>query len=123
LGVDQRDIPFTYEVARASQQVVPHYRAGVVVDFAAQPYSAVSGWLVDAEGSPLALGTVRVVAGAESALGPTGRKGEFFLEKIAPGAVDLAVFAQGRRYRCRLVVAEVAEVEYEVGEVSCEAVE
>jgi outer membrane usher protein FimD/PapC len=103
--------------------ISPAERSGSLVGFDVARYQAVTGKLFVREGGqrrPMEFLEIRARSGDRAQAAPTGKDGEFFLENVGSGIVDLLFRDRGRDRSCAIVVPESEEIIVEVGEVSCE---
>lgn len=123
VAVSDRDIPIEYSLPEVLKIVSPPLRSGSVIRFQATRIQAVTGRIVarlDGKEAPLEYREGIVEAGGRDIAFPTGRKGEFYLENLPPGAHRGRVEYNGSRCRFDLVVPASEELIVDLGEVSCE---
>lgn len=123
ISIEPKDIPLGYSIDRVTKAISPAERSGSLVGFDVARYQAVTGKLFVREGEgrrALEFLEIRVRAAGRTQTAPTGRDGEFFLENVGGGVVDLEFRDRGRDRSCAMVVPESEDIIVEVGEVSCE---
>jgi len=122
--VDAADIPMNYTMPNVVKYVSPWYKGGVVVDFDPLRIQAVAGTLtVASQGkrSPVEFQDLAALLdGTELSL-PTGREGEFYIEKMSPGRHTLTFVHDGIQQSCLIDVPAGDEPVTDVGGISCEA--
>jgi outer membrane usher protein len=117
--IDHRDLPLEYAVNRMDTSVVPAFRAGVRIPFAAYRARALAGRIVYLEaGKAVALPGQRLMLKTS-----TGNKqisvdsgGEFYVEGIAPGHYRIDARHAGTSCAVNLVVPDNSDVFVELKE-------
>ena len=119
MRIDHRDLPLEYAVNRMDTSVVPAFRAGVRIPFAAYRARALAGRMVFLEaGKAVALPsqrlTVRTGAGIKQVNVDSG--GEFYVEGIAPGRYRIEAMHGESSCAVNLVVPDNSDVFVELKE-------
>lgn len=123
VAIDDRDMPFTYDVPAADSLVLPGLRTGSVVSFIARPMHTVEGVFVAGPAgseTPVAFGTAQAQwpTGVERV--PLGRHGEFRFDQAGPGQYEIRLAHGSRDYRCPLIIAPVTRTAPQLlGRISC----
>jgi len=123
LSIQPKDIPLGYSIDRVLRVISPGERSGPVVPFAVARYQAVTGKLIVREGAerhPVEYAELHVQAGDKQWDVPTGKDGEFFLEDVGTGVVELSFRYSGRHRSCDILVPRSEEIIDDLGEVTCE---
>jgi len=123
VAIDDRDIPIDYAFDEVVKYVSPPLRSGSVIRFDARKFQAVTGLLSVRAGEavrPAEFLEVRMKVAGNDIVFPTGRKGEFYLENLAPGAYRAAFDAGGKTCEFDLTVPASGEVVVDLGGIVCE---
>ena len=120
--VDQRDIPFEYEVRRLKKHVAPWHRGGALVRFPVKRIQAFNGTLfVVSEGqrksADLAALEIELAERKETVI--IGQGGEFYLENVPPGRYKARVFRDDLSCNFTLEIPESDESIIDLGETTC----
>jgi outer membrane usher protein len=124
VAVDAADIPMNYTMPNMVKYVSPWYKGGVVVDFDPLRIQAVTGRLTVAprgKRSPVEFQDLTTHLDGIALSLPTGRDGEFYIEKMSPGRHTLTFIHEGIRQSCLIDVPAGDEPVTDVGGISCEA--
>ncbi len=123
IAIEDKDLPMNVTVPETRYLVLPTFRSGTLVDFAARRIQAVAGRLVLPGAKPLPLGNAEgtvMVAGRPAPL-YTSRSGEFYLEDVGPGVHEGRAVHEGGECRFTLRIPENEETVFDVGAVVCNA--
>ncbi len=124
VGIELADVPMRYRLAGATtEQMVPAFRSGALVEIPAETFQAVTGRAYLArQGSRVTADYAAIeVDGPEAPVrSVVGRRGEFYLENLAAGAHRVRFTLRGETCETTLDVPESAELFVDLGEVTCE---
>jgi outer membrane usher protein len=128
LSIAAEDTPLEYAVEATRRDVSPGYRGGSVVRFPVHRYRAYSGTVVVKTATTSVVpsyGVLRLAApGSLSTIdSDLGERGEFYLERTAPGTYDAEVTAPNARCRFALRVPESNAPITKMGTVTCVSAE
>lgn len=122
LQISDQDIPLDYSIDDTEQTVAPPYRGGALVTFGVQKVSAITGKLVVDEmhkSSVPSFGELRVNVNGHFLTSEIGRRGEFYVEDLAPGGYPARVEYANGACAFQLVVPKSESAITDVGPVHC----
>ena len=123
IGIDQRDIPFEFEVPRLEARVSPWHRGGAVVNFAINRVQAFIGTLYlvskEKERTPAELAGLEIELPDRKESVIIGKGGEFYLENVPPGSYKARVFSDKLDCRFTLDIPQSNETIVDLGEHTC----
>lgn len=123
LSIDDRDVPFDYEVDDTEKTVAPPYRGGALVGFPLKQIRTISGAVVvRAEGKDVipTFGELTLTSSAGSFQSPLGRGGEFYFENLASGTYDALVeYGTGETCRFRIEIPAHTASVVKLGAKTC----
>lgn len=123
VAINDKDIPIDYTIDEVVKYVSPPLRSGSVIRFDVRKFQAVTGLLSVRAGAavrPAEYVEVRMMVAGNSIVFPTGRKGEFYLEDVAPGTFRAAFDADGKTCEFDLTVPASGELVVDLGSIVCE---
>ncbi len=123
VAIDDKDIPIDYTIDEVVKYVSPPLRGGSVIRFDVRKFQAVTGLLSVRAGEavrPAEFLEVRMTVAGKDIVFPTGRRGEFYLENVAPGTYRAAFDAGGKTCEFDLTVPASGEVVVDLGGLVCE---
>jgi outer membrane usher protein len=124
IAIDQRDIPFEYEVGRLQMHVAPWHRGGAVAEFQVKKIQALVGRLFvvsNGERKSADLAGLEVELPDRTISVIIGNGGEFYLENIQPGRYKARIFRDELDCRFTLEIPASSETIVNLGEKTCEA--
>jgi outer membrane usher protein len=122
VGIDDKDIPFEYNINATEMTIAPPYRGGAVVRFPVRKVQSVSGTvMVDEQGSPVvpAYGQITVRVTGSELNSPLDEAGNFFLENVPPGEYEAEVLYATGVCNFQMVVPVGATSLTNVGTLRC----
>lgn len=122
LGIDDRDIPLSYEVQAVERTVAPPHRGGALVQFPVQQIRIVTGSVVvrGAKGNVVpTFGQLTLTSGGKSHESPLGRNGEFYFDNIAPGTYQAVIEYLRGTCSFPLVIPPGTEAVVKLGQQTC----
>lgn len=122
--IDESQLPMNFNLLQRRRTILPSWRSGTVVDFAAHRVQAVAGtaWLAaGGKRRPLGSHTWTLANGSAQVQVETGPSGDFYLENAPSGRWSGRLQVDGRAYACRMTVPESPDVVQELKEgIVCE---
>jgi len=113
IGINGKDVPLDYAMARESQSVTPAYRSGTLVDFGIHRVRALEGVIRLRVGTELKDAdnlNVRLTGAGPEREFTTGRGGRYYVEGLTPGSYRAEIEAPGARCAFTLSVPASEEV-------------
>lgn len=105
LSIAAEDVPLTHEIGVSERVIAPSLRGGALVRFAAPTRLPVTGRFVLADAVTVpAFGEARTMTLRDAEVSPLGRLGEFYFERLEPGARLVSLRFGGRWYDCPLLI-------------------
>ena len=124
IRIADEDVPLDFELGRTQALVAPPWRGPAIVTFAAAPLHGLTGRLVLVRaGRDLvpAFGLLVVTTDVMDVVSPVGEHGEFFVDRLAPGAHEGRLEFEGDTCAFTLQVPIVTTIITDIGVVTCRA--
>ena len=125
VAIQPKDIPLDYTVTRSVQKIRPPLRSGVLALFSVTRIRAVTGSLKfrsDGTLSPLENFEMVLTGTAGTVRVSTIRRGDFYIENLAPGRYTSQLNVTGTTCKLELVIPDSHEVVTDLGDIICESV-
>jgi outer membrane usher protein len=116
------DVPLNYTIDRTSQDVVPEYRSGEIVEFRMKrvlPVTGVLSVLIKGQAVVPAYGIIEVRDGNTKATSDIGENGEFYFENLAPGTHDAHIQFKGGECSFQIDVPATQAKFLKLGTLTC----
>jgi outer membrane usher protein FimD/PapC len=123
VSIDDRDVPFEYELKQLAAYVSPPLRSGSMVAFEAKRIHAATGRLVVRVGEekrPLENTEFRLATPTGERNYATGKAGEFYVDDLPPGEYSGKSWQDDLPCRFRFVMPGGREPFVNIGEIVCE---
>lgn len=123
VSIDDKALPFNYELAEVNKTVSVPYRAGGVVEFKVKKLQGLTGRLVISERGKKAAAEywgLKVTHGTKEEVVIVGKRGEFYLENLPAGPHPARLFSKEKDCSFELAVPDRDEAMVDMGEVICE---
>lgn len=120
--ISDQDIPLDYSVQGTEETVAPPYRGGALVRFPVQRVSAITGSMVVDDMRKFSVpsfGQLRMMVDGQPVVSELGRRGEFYLENVAPGRYPGEVEYADGLCAFQLVVPGGRDAVTDVGRIRC----
>jgi outer membrane usher protein len=122
ISIEDRDIPFEYEVGAVERLVAPPFRGGAMIEFPVQRVRMATGTVIIADGDGAVIpsyGQMIVMADGRTIESPLGAGGEFYFENIVAGQHEAVVQTSTRECRLLLDVPDSTSNFIDLGLVRC----
>jgi outer membrane usher protein len=122
VAIAPNDVPLNYTIDKISQQVVPEYRSGQILDFRMKRVLPVTGTLsVLMNGKPTipAYGIVELRSTDTTVTSDIGDNGEFYFENISPGTYQAKIRFKGGQCNFQVQIPATQAEFLKLGTLTC----